>query len=73
MTLRMVTRAVILIILGLLAIMTFFPFYMMVTQATHTSEEILTVPPPLARGFTLSATMQKWSAWCRSGGTSPTA
>ena len=43
-------RALVLVMLGLLAILTFFPFYMMVIQATHTSEEILTTPPPLGPG-----------------------
>jgi ABC-type glycerol-3-phosphate transport system permease component len=46
----MVTRTTILLILGTLAVMTFFPFYMMVIQATHISKEILTTQPPLGPG-----------------------
>jgi len=50
MTVRPAPRALILLILGALAVLTFFPFYMMVIQATHTSKEILTTPPPLGPG-----------------------
>ena len=50
MILRLAARAAILLVLGLLAVLTFFPFAMMIIQATHTSEEILTVPPPLGPG-----------------------
>jgi len=46
----MVTRTTILIALGVLAVLTFFPFYIMVIEATHTSKEILTTPPPLGPG-----------------------
>jgi len=51
MTTRFITRAIVLIVLGVLALMTFFPFYMMVIEATHTSAEILAVPPPLGPGI----------------------
>lgn len=50
MSVRFASRAVIVCILGLLAVLTFFPFYMMVIEATHTSKEILTSPPPLGPG-----------------------
>ncbi len=44
------TRAAILVILGVLAVLTFFHFYMMVIEGTHNSKEILTTPPPLGPG-----------------------
>jgi ABC-type glycerol-3-phosphate transport system permease component len=50
MTARFVARPVVLIVLGVLALMTFFPFYMMVIQATHSSAEILSATPPLGPG-----------------------
>jgi ABC-type glycerol-3-phosphate transport system permease component len=46
----LVTRTTLLVILGVLAVLTFFPFYIMVIEATHTSKEILTTPPPLGPG-----------------------
>jgi len=50
MSLRPAFRGIIVIFLLTLAVLTFFPFSMMVIQATHTSKEILTVPPPLTPG-----------------------
>ncbi len=41
--------------LSLLAVLFFVPFYWMAIQSTHTSNEILAVPPPLAPGTAFAA------------------
>ena len=40
-------RGIIFTVLAVLGVVFFVPFYWMIVQATHTSKEILTLPPPL--------------------------
>jgi ABC-type glycerol-3-phosphate transport system permease component len=44
------TRGLVTSTLALMAIVTFFPFFMMVVESTHDSKEILNVPPPMVLG-----------------------
>jgi ABC-type glycerol-3-phosphate transport system permease component len=44
------TRLAVCALLALVALVTFFPFFMMIVESTHSSKEILDVPPPLAPG-----------------------
>jgi len=47
---RALARTSVLAVLGFIAVVTFFPFFMMVVESTHNSREILNVPPPLTFG-----------------------